>query len=143
MKGGWLSIITYLLFYTVDKSIIGKYEQLVMYTAVILAVVEVTQVTNVVFKLSRFFKARIDFEKGILQVPCIVILMVTVLASWLLATNLASAVMSHVSYWLSIPFILSLATIIGMALFCKFEQGIVSNVACVGCYLAFASNMAF
>ena len=62
-----------------DKSIIGKYEQLVMYTAVILAVVEVTQVTNVVFKLSRFFKARIDFEKGILQVPCLVILMVTVL----------------------------------------------------------------
>ncbi len=62
MKGGWLSIITYLLFYTVEKSIIGKYEQLVMYTAVILAVVEVTQVANVVFKLSRFFKARIDFE---------------------------------------------------------------------------------
>jgi phosphatidylserine synthase len=66
MKGGWLSIVTYLLFYTVDKSIFEKYEQLVMYTAVLLAVVEVTQVANVVFKMSRFFKQQIDFDKGLL-----------------------------------------------------------------------------
>jgi len=72
-----------------------------------------------------------------------VILIATVLASWLLLSNLTSAVMSHVSYWLSIPLVLSLATIIVMALFFKFEQGVVSNVACVGCYIAFASNMAF
>ena len=75
--------------------------------------------------------------------PCIVILIVTVLATWLLLTNLAQAVMSHSSYWLLIPLVLSMTTIIGMAILYTFEQGIVSNVACVSCYLAFASNMAF
>ena len=47
---------------------------------VLYATFEMTQVTHLIVKTSRFFKQRIDFDQGIFQVPSLAILLITALA---------------------------------------------------------------
>lgn len=48
------------------------------HTAVFLAIIELTQVTNLVFRASRTMKDKLDMEGGLLQIPVVVILFFTV-----------------------------------------------------------------
>ena len=80
VKGGWFSIVSYVLLYKTDALILSYYSQLVDFSVVFVTVLESTQVTNFAFKLSRMLKDRINFDKGVLQFPALAILTLTVLS---------------------------------------------------------------
>lgn len=42
VKSGWLGILSYVLFYSVNQSVLEAYEQLIVYTAVLVAFIEFT-----------------------------------------------------------------------------------------------------
>ena len=83
LKGGWLSLFTYLLFYTLDEGLLVLYNDLLQYTCIPIAILELTQVTNCVFKLSRAAKAKINLEGNLWQTGCLLIMAVTVLSAYL------------------------------------------------------------
>ncbi len=74
MKGGWFSIVSYLLLYKTDAVILNHYSTLIDYSVILVTVLETTQITNFVFRVSRMLKDRINYEKGLLQIPALAIL---------------------------------------------------------------------
>lgn len=62
------------MLYKTDALILNHYSTLVDYSVILVIVLEMTQITNFIFKLSRILKDRINYEKGILQIPALAII---------------------------------------------------------------------
>lgn len=59
VKGGWFSVVSYILLYKTDAVILNYYSVVVDYSVILVTVLETTQITNMVFKISRVLKDRI------------------------------------------------------------------------------------
>jgi len=119
VKGGWFSIVSYILLYKTDAFILSYYSVLIEYGVILVTILETTQITNFSFKISRVLKDRIDFEKGVIQFPALAILTISVISVYwivkLLLQNFSEAVSSEsqvLSYLLlaSILVMLTLST---------------------------------
>ena len=63
-----------------NSSYFGMYQSLLDSAIIFYVILETTQVCHISFISSRFLKERIDFNQGLVQVPTIVILIITALA---------------------------------------------------------------
>ena len=70
--------------FTINTGVFYAYYQLITYTSVLITVLESAIVVKVVFSFSRYWKNKINFKKGILQVPCFVILAASTIPFYLL-----------------------------------------------------------
>jgi len=99
VKGGWFSIVSYILLYKTDAFILSYYSVLIEYGVILVTILETTQITNFSFKISRVLKDRIDFEKGVIQFPALAILTISVISVYwivkLLLQNFSEAVSSE------------------------------------------------
>jgi len=74
VKGGGFSVVSYILLYKTDAVILNHYSTLIDYSVILVTVLETTQITNFVFRVSRILKDRINYENGLLQIPALAIL---------------------------------------------------------------------
>lgn len=99
VKGGWFSIVSYILLYKTDAFVLSYYSVLIEYGVILVTILETTQITNFSFKISRVLKDRIDFEKGVIQFPALAILTISVISVYwivkLLLQNFSEAVSSE------------------------------------------------
>ena len=90
-----------------------------------------TQVCHLIFWISRFFKAGIDFDKGILQPPALAILTFSILALFgALYTSLMPISPESLGLWTSIVLLQ------GYIYYAEKPDAIILNGAAVAFYLA-------
>lgn len=124
---------------------LAVYEQIVTSAAIIVAIVEVSQVTNFSVKVGKVLKSRISFDKGLWQAATLVILMIA-LAGFI---TIVLVQIKSVSYWtLYSPLILQVLLFIVLAITIfqttsgRFEHGLVSNGMMFGAYLSLSTYQA-
>ena len=75
-KGTFPSLLCFLLFTQVDGAYLAWYQALIDTCIAMYMVFEVTQITNLAFKSSRFLKKRINYDQGFLQLPVLGIILI-------------------------------------------------------------------
>ena len=78
-KGTIPSLLCFLLFTQVDNAYLQWYQVVIDLFITAYMIFEMTQITNLAFKISRFFSKRVDFDKGYLQVPVLATILICLL----------------------------------------------------------------
>ena len=144
VKGGWFSVVSYLLLYKTDAIILNHYSTLVDYSVILVIVLEMTQITNFTFKLSRLLKDRLNYEKGVLQIPALAILGFSAISLFHVLKYFMNAFGQKFD-WESAFLILTLiASILSMTILStmgRFYQGIISNGMLLSAYFAITTKL--
>ena len=110
-------------------------------------VFEVTQVTNLVFKVGRFLKERIDFNQGFFQLPAITIILVSG-ACFVAIMKLMAQDISELVYeaefdlpWFTIgSLVITLLGLMVMPFLVEGKDSIIMNGFLVATYIAYSTT---
>ena len=119
-----------------DGKYFSWYQLLVDCGLIAYTVFEMTQVCHLIFAISRFFKARIDYDKGVIQPSALVILSLTITA--LVGTVYVSLMpisLESLGLWVSI------LVLLGYSYFAEKPDAIILNGAAVAFYLALLTSL--
>lgn len=137
-------MVTYILLYKTDAKILQYYSSLIAYSTVLVTLLELTQITNFAFKISRLLKDRIDFNKGILQTPAIWILFLSGFSMVLILKSSLWSLKQEIDFYsglITCLLFVCTAAINLLSTIGRYYQGIVSNGMLVGAYFALSTAL--